>query len=95
MLIAGIGVVFFIIAGVRWASMQKLLKEGEFSVQGKKVSRVKESMGTIYWLVVTAVYLGWSFVTNSWHSTWIVWPVAGVLFAAVMILCNLFVDKNH
>ena len=38
MLIAGIGVVFFIIAGVRWASMQKLLKEGEFSVQGKKVS---------------------------------------------------------
>ena len=31
MLVVGIGVIFFIIAGVRWASMQKLLKEGEFS----------------------------------------------------------------
>lgn len=94
MLIAGIGVIFFIIAGVRWASMQKLLKEGEFSAQGKKKSRVKESIGTIYWLMATAVYLGWSLVTDNWHSTWVVWPIAGVLFAVVMILCNLFVDKN-
>lgn len=94
MLIAGIGVIFFIIAGVRWASMQKLLKEGEFSAQGRKKSRVKESIGTIYWLMATAVYLGWSLVTDNWHSTWVVWPIAGVLFAVVMILCNLFVDKN-
>ena len=70
MLIAGIGVIFFIIAGVRWASMQKLLKEGEFSAQGKKKSRVKESIGTIYWLMATAVYLGWRLVTDNWHSTW-------------------------
>ena len=94
MLIAGVGVIFFIIAGVRWASMQKLLKEGEFSAQGKRESRVKESIGTVYWLIATAVYLGWSLATNNWHLTWIVWPVAGVLFAVIMLLCNLAVDKN-
>lgn len=30
MLVAGIGTMFFIVAGVRWASMQKLLREGDF-----------------------------------------------------------------
>ena len=32
MIIAGIGVCIFILNGVLWASMQKLLKEGEYSL---------------------------------------------------------------
>ena len=42
MLIAGIGVTFFVISGIRWASMQKLLKEGEFALEEKKKNKVKE-----------------------------------------------------
>ena len=95
MLLAGIGAVFFIISGVRFASMQKLLKEGEFAPQEKRKSRIKETVGTAYWLTATAVYLGWSFRTNAWESTWVVWPIAGVLFAAVICLCNLFVDRKQ
>ncbi|MGN0479706.1 MAG: helix-turn-helix domain-containing protein [Hominenteromicrobium sp.] len=94
MVIAGVGVIFFITAGVRWASMQKLLEEGEFSAQEKKKLGVRESIGTVYWLAATAVYLGWSFATDNWKSTWIVWPIAGVLFAAVMIICNLLADRR-
>lgn len=48
MLLAGIGAVFFIVSGVRWASMQKLLKEGEFAPQEKRKSSIKETVGTIY-----------------------------------------------
>ena len=92
--VVGIGVMFFITAGVRWASMQKLLKEGEFSEQGKRKSIIRETIITIYWLMVTAIYLCWSFMTNDWHTTWIVWAVAGVLFAGVILLCNLFLDKD-
>ena len=36
MLIAGIGAMFFIVSGVRWASMPKLLKEGEYDPAEKK-----------------------------------------------------------
>ena len=93
-LLAGIGVMLFIVAGVRWASMQKILKEGEFSEAGKKRSKLTEAVGTVYWLAATAVYLGWSFWTNDWHMTWMVWPIAGVLFAGVMAICNLFLDRN-
>lgn len=99
-LLAGIGSVFFIISGIRWASMQKLLEEGEYAPSEKKKNRIKETVGTIYWLAITAIYLGWSFSSNAngrpnWKDTWIVWPIAGVLFAAVMSFCNLLLDRGN
>lgn len=94
MLLAGIGAVFFIVSGVRWASMQKLLKEGEFAPQEKRKSRIKETVGTIYWLTAAAVYLGWSFLSNDWEITWLVWLIAGILFAVVMCFCNLVADRE-
>lgn len=88
-----LGVFLFIYGGVQWASMQKLLKEGEFTDSEKEKNKKRESIGSVYWLVVTTIYLAWSFITKNWGSTWIIWPIAGVLFAAIMAVCNLFMDK--
>lgn len=95
MLLAGIGAVFLILAGVRYAAMQKLLKEGEFALREKRKNRIKETVGAAYWLTAAAVYLGWSFLTDDWEITWLVWPVAGILFAAVMCICNLAADRER
>lgn len=95
MVIAGIGASIFIVNGVRWASMQRLLKEGEYSLKEKKKSGVKEAIGSVYWLVLTAVYLIWSFTTHAWHISWLVFAVGGVLFAGIMEICDLFIDKNE
>ena len=106
MFVAGIGVMFFIVAGVRWASMQKLLKEGEYHPMEMQKSRLKDTIGGVYWLIVTAVFFLWSFLSNdgsgikgnkwiSWQYSWVIWPVAGVLFVAVMMICNLLIDKNN
>ncbi|MCH3974493.1 MAG: permease prefix domain 1-containing protein [Bifidobacterium tibiigranuli] len=35
-----------------------------------------------FWLVITAVYLVWSFITGNWGITWIVWPIAAIAFSA-------------
>ena len=94
LLTVAIGVMFFIVTGVRWASMQKLLKEGEFSEKGKQKNKIIEAIGTVYWLLATAIYLGWSFLTSNWHITWVIWPIAGVLFAVVELVCNLVIDKQ-
>lgn len=94
-LLGGIGAALFIVSNVQWAGMQKLLKEGEYAPQKKRKNQIKESVATAYWLVVTAVYLAWSFLTKAWDSSWVVWPVAGVLFAAVMGLCNLLTAKEQ
>ncbi len=89
LLVVGIGVTFFIVAGVRWAAMQRLLREGEFSERERGRNKLKEAVSSAYWLAATAIYLAWSLPTDDWERTWIVWPVAGVLFGGVMALCNL------
>ncbi len=94
MVAAGIGTMFFIVAGVRWASMQRLLQDGEFSVKGKRKAKIGETVGTVYWLLATAIYLCWSFITDDWQITWVVWPIAAVLFVGVELVCNLLLDKR-
>ncbi len=88
----GIAVVFFIMAGVKLESMKKLLQEGEYTFNAKSKKPIRDKVASVYWLIATAIYLGWSFYTNAWHMTWIIWPVAGVIFAIVMIICN-FIEE--
>lgn len=87
-LMVGIGVFFFIIANVTWQSMQKLLEEGDYTKEKKVRNPSIDVIGSIYWLIATAIYLGYSLYTNSWSRSWIIWPVAGVLFAAFEIAYN-------
>jgi len=93
-IVAGIGASIFIVVGVQNASMQKLLKEGEFTEKEKKRTSVKEAVGFAYWGVLTAIYLTWSFLTNHWHISWLVFAIGGVLFPIVMMLCNWVADKD-
>lgn len=87
-------VYLFIRVGMVHGSYQKLLEEGDYTREKKAENRRNDPIATIYWCVVTAIYLGISFYTRSWHTTWIIWPVAGVLFAA---LCGVMalVHRNN
>ena len=67
-----------------YESFQKLLEEGDYTRKKKQDSKRNEPLAQIYWCVVLAVYLGWSFVTMDWERTWIIWPVAAVLYGAVL-----------
>ena len=95
LLAAGMGVMLLVIAGVQWESMKKLLQEGDYSEKGKRRNKITEAVGTVFWLLAVAVYLGWSFLTNDWHITWLVWPVAAVLFGCVKTVCRLLTDKKE
>ena len=66
--------------GIRSGSYTKLLQEGDYTPEKKQMLRGNHAPVQIYWCVVTAAYLAVSFLTNRWDLTWIVWPVAGVLF---------------
>ena len=104
LLLAGIGVVFFILVGVRWASMERLLREGDFAPRTKsgsfkrackiRVESLDEQLNSAYWLLTTTIYLAWSLFTHDWGKTWIVWPVAGVLFCAIRVIVDAFVDQD-
>lgn len=91
--LAGIGAAVFVVTGLRRSSMQKILQSGDYAPAEKKCNEHEEMLSAAYWTLATAAYLGWSFVTGDWKNTWIVWPIAGVLFAAVLNLYRLF-TKN-
>jgi transcriptional regulator with XRE-family HTH domain len=76
-----VGVWQIVRVSVIWESYQKLLEEGDYT-RRKKRSR-KGILSGIYWAIVTAIYLGYSFWTMEWHRSWIIWPVAGVLYVVV------------
>lgn len=59
-----------------------LLQIDEYTIENKSNTTYKK-VSKVYWAVVVAAYLGYSFVTNDWHRSWIIWPVAGTLFSAV------------
>ena len=94
MIVAGIGTSIFIVVGIQNASMQKLLKEGEFTEKEKKRTSVKEVVGFCYWGILTAIFLAVSFLTNGWHLSWIIYAVGGILFPIVMCICNYFADRQ-
>ncbi|MBQ7767499.1 MAG: helix-turn-helix transcriptional regulator [Oscillospiraceae bacterium] len=95
MVIVGIGAGMFIVAGTQNASMQKLLKEGEFTEKEKNRTSIKEVVGFCYWGVLTAIYLVVSFLTSHWKLTWIIFAVGGILFPIVMCICNPIADKKN
>ena len=83
------GVFLFIRSGIIYESFQKLLEEGDYSEEKKKAKSMYES---IYWPIVTAVYLLVSFLTMHWGITWLIWPIAGVVSG---VLDAVFKNKYH
>lgn len=74
-----VGVFFLVHAGTIHASYDKLLQTGDYTPDRKKA----EKFSGAYWSIVVAIYLGYSFVTGKWGLSWIIFPVAGVLYGAV------------
>jgi len=100
MLGVGVGAILALIAaGVKLIvqtcivqeSFEKLLEEGDYTALDKKAGKYDG----IYWTAATAVYLTWSFLTYHWHITWIVWPIAGVLFAAYREVIKLIMSNSR
>ena len=94
LLLVGVGVSCFIQTGIIWASYEKLLQESEYSKKNKERSSVSAAVYTAYLATATAVYLGYSFWSNDWGQSWIIWVIAGVIFPAVTAITRVFEKKS-
>jgi len=84
--IVGGAVFLFVNASSQHSAYENLLGRGEYEytakMQTQKSDRIIGTVAAIFWPAAVAVYLLWSFVGNAWHISWVIWPVAGVLFGA-------------
>lgn len=83
LILVAIGVHLFVRYGMVHEGYDKLLQREEYTEEQKALGRRTSFFPKIYWCLVTAIYLGISFYFSNWRISWIIWPVAGVLFAAL------------
>ena len=87
--LVAVGVFFLVRSCCIQGGFQRLLEEGDYTRENKLAVKKNDPLAAIYWCIVTAIYLGWSFYTMDWWRTWILWPVAGVLYGAVLGIASL------
>ncbi|MDR2531729.1 MAG: permease prefix domain 1-containing protein [Oscillospiraceae bacterium] len=89
LLIIGFAVFMFINAGMLKDAYECLLGKGDYALQQKfltgKMGKMTKIIGTaaaLFWPLVVAAYLLWSFLLDAWHISWIIWPICGLVFGA-------------
>ena len=90
--IAACGCVAFVYGGVQQSAMQRLLEEGAYSRRIKARGSIRAAFSVAYWLIVTAIFLVYTFGPSGNaqpSSGWIIWAVAGVLYGAVAAIMGV------
>lgn len=86
--LVAIGTYFIVRSAAKMNAMNQLLEEEDYTRQKKHENKKMSGPVMVYWLIATDIYLAWSFTTNDWDRTWIIWPVVGVLFPAFYAIVN-------
>lgn len=89
-----VAVQLFIRAGMPREACDRLLQIGDYTPDKKRRNRRTGWVMGVYWCVVAALYLGISLPQKRWGETWVIWPVAAVLFAALMILVEALGERG-
>ena len=85
--LVAVGCLALVTTGVYQGAMEQLLEEGDYTRPQKKHHKLMGTVTMIYWLTATAVFLLYTYGPHGNGQprySWIIWAVAGVLYAAVM-----------
>ena len=88
-------VYMFVKVGIISGSYSKLLQEGDYTPEHKRVEQKMEPFAGIYWIAVAFIYLIPGFLLGYWNKTWVIWPVAGVIYGIIYKLYEMHLKRNH
>lgn len=91
LLMVACGCYAFVYGGTQNSAMEKLLEEGDYTRSRKAKKGVFSAVSVSYWLIVTAVYMATILPADSSYkgTSWVIWPIAGVLYGAVASILNI------
>lgn len=72
----------------------KLLKEEHLTPEERKKERLVSKLSGSYWCLVAAVFLVMGLGFDKWEFAAVIFPVAGVLFVAVLGIIKIMADKD-
>lgn len=83
MIVIAAAVSLFVWSGILHGNYDKILQIGDYTPENKRIHKKTTWFSRAYWCTVVAIYLFISFVFHNWEISWVVWPVAALLFAAM------------
>lgn len=86
LILVGLGVYRIIKTAVLNDLCEQLLQTGEYTEARKRTTKKYNNIFSAYWMIIVIAYLVVSFLTKRWDITWLIWPVAGILFAIINTL---------
>lgn len=92
LLFVAFGCYDFVYAGTYTGALDKLLEEGDYTRENKRRSSRNGAITLCYWLVVTAVFLLYTFGpggNGQPQSGWLIWAVGGILYAALFAVLRI------
>ncbi|MCR5703170.1 MAG: helix-turn-helix domain-containing protein [Eubacterium sp.] len=95
LMLVSVAVNIFVCSGMEKGGFDQLLQREGYSVERKETSQEMETFAGVYWLVITALYLAISFIWNSWRISWLIWPIAGMMYGAITIIVEHRHKKNR
>ena len=94
-ILVSLGVYLLVYSGVLRDGYRVLLQEGDFSHDEKSNKRDSKSaalkyrpIARAYFGTITLLYVGYSFITKDWKSSWIIWPVSALLYHIIISILN-------
>lgn len=92
LVLVSVGCYAFVYGGTVENAMKRIVEEGDYTRVNKARSKVIGAVSGCYWMVVTAIFLFYTFGPNGNGQpqySWFIWAVAGVLFGAVVVALKL------
>lgn len=88
LLLVAVAAFLFVWSDSIQGSFDKLLQEGDYTQEKKELKKKTSFFPGAYWCVVTAIFLAAGFRTEDWAWAAMVWPIAALLFAALLGIVN-------
>ena len=95
LVIAGIASGIWTVLYTQKSSMQKLLREEDFSDMGKKKSQLKGIVSFAWWMVIVVAYLIWSLAGEAWDISWLLPASGAMLYPVAMAICDFVTEKKE
>ena len=99
-ILVSLGVYLLVYSGILRDGYRVLLQEGDFSHDEKsskndyKSTALKyRSLAKAYFGAIALLYVGYSFITKDWKSSWIIWPVSALLYHIALSILNALKKK--
>lgn len=84
--IVAVAVYFFMWAGSIQGGYDRLLQEGDYTVEKKTAAKKISFFPGAYWCLVVALFLILGFRGMEWSDAALVWPVAALVFVVLWII---------